>query len=200
MRFGKRSNNTALRKVPSLFGVLCAVVEEKTYEEGEYIMETIMQQNGYILSVDIDRTREYYKNISLCNCGGCRNFYAQAREKLPKTGNFLAEFGVAVDRPDEIAWIDDDNGITYLFVSYTVCGKIIRSGNDEMNIADTVPVSIVINDPVTSGGYVPNQQQGDYFVLDVMINGSLPWVLDEPFQESYRKERLLDKMKKIFKK
>lgn len=45
---------------------------------------TTIKIDEYTFFVDVEKTREYYETHSLCDCASCRNFYAQAREKLPK--------------------------------------------------------------------------------------------------------------------
>ena len=45
---------------------------------------TTIKIDEYTFFVDVEKTREYYEAHSLCDCASCRNFYAQAREKLPK--------------------------------------------------------------------------------------------------------------------
>ena len=43
---------------------------------------TTIKIDEYTFSVDVEKTREYYETHFLCDCASCRNFYAQAREKL----------------------------------------------------------------------------------------------------------------------
>ncbi len=45
---------------------------------------TTIKIDEYTFFVDVEKTREYYKTHSLCDCASCRNFYAQVRGKLPK--------------------------------------------------------------------------------------------------------------------
>ena len=61
----------------------------------------IIQKDGYVLDVDIEATRQYSENHSLCDCNEDRNLYAQIQEKFPKLTTFLAELGLLIDRPDE---------------------------------------------------------------------------------------------------
>ena len=50
-------------------------------------MKTI-EKDDWKFSVDIEKTKEYYRTHSICECADCRNFYAQAEEKLPKLKEF----------------------------------------------------------------------------------------------------------------
>ena len=53
---------------------------------------TVIKKDGYEFLIDIEKTKEYYEHIDLCECAGCRNYYIQAKEQLPKTAAFLSEF------------------------------------------------------------------------------------------------------------
>lgn len=154
---------------------------------------TTIEKDGYIFSVDIERTQEYYRTHSLCDCVSCRNFYAQAKISYPEMDAFLSRFDVDIARPDEIGSVEEENQIDYTFVAYTVCGKIESMGEYEIDVYDgPVPASIV----VTNGFSSPNEQTGDYFTLTVM-QLKLPFVLDEPFPEPIpipKRSRLFSKL------
>lgn len=164
-------------------------------QESEYILHFDRERNmktievdDWKFSVDVEKTKEYYKNISLCDCPNCRNFYAQIEEKLPKLKDFLSEFGVDVSRPDENASIECEDSIDYLSVDYTVCGEIIEVGKYEIDIYDNLFLSIVVNDDCVC----PNEQTGKYFTFTV-FQIVLPWVLDEPLNPTV-KDRIFDKI------
>jgi len=129
-----------------------------------------------VFSVDIERTKEYYKTHSLCNCVSCRNYYAQIKHSFPKLNDFLSEFGVNISKPDECWSVEMDNYIDYINVDYTVCGSIKSMGESEIDLLDNLPLSIIITDGFVS----PNEQTGEYFTISVM-KITLPWVLDKPF-------------------
>ena len=156
----------------------------------------IIQKQGCKMDIDLEPTKEYYKSHSLCDCQCCRNYYAQAKEKLPLLGAFLSDLGVSIDRPDEMGCVEMDNEIQYIFASYTVCGKILEYDEYEIDLNDgDMFLNIVIDDY-----YVPNEQKADYFVVTV-YNIVLPWVLNEPFPEAAPiRKRFIDKIKAIFSK
>lgn len=161
--------------------------------DGERNMKTI-EIDDWKFSVDIEKTKEYYKTHSLCECAYCRNFYSQIDEKLPELKKFLSEFGVDVSRPDENSSVELETSIDYLSVDYTVCGEIIEVGKYEIDIYDNLFLSIVVNDDCVC----PNEQTGKYFTFTV-FQIVLPWVLDEPLNPT-AKERVFDKFHGIFKK
>ena len=147
------------------------------YTKGDGFLQ--IQKDAWKFSVDIEKTREYYKNLSLCDCGECRNYYLQIEEKLPKLKEFLEEFGVDISRPDEISSFTYENEIDYSTVYYTVCGEIAESSKYEIDIYDNLFLSIIPNDDKAP----PNEQTGQYFTFSV-FQIRLPWVLDEPFPDT----------------
>ena len=152
----------------------------------------LIKKEDYTMDVDVEKTKEYYHQNSLCDCSSCRNFYAQAKEKLRTLDEFLREFGVCVERPDEIGCVELEDMEHYIEVSYTVCGKILEYNKFEIDLNDADSVlNIVIDDR-----YVPSEQKDEYFVITV-YNILLPWVLDESFPQM-PKNTLWDKIKTFF--
>ncbi len=135
----------------------------------------LIKKHNQVFDVNVEATKEYYKNVTLCDCSACRNYYAQVKDKLPLLCDFLAEFGVDISKPDELSWIGAKNEINYLFAAYTVTGRMADEKRCEFQIDDSLLLDVVIEK-----GYVPNEQTGEYFVINV-YNISLPWVMDEPF-------------------
>lgn len=153
---------------------------------------TKIQKDEYLFTVDVEKTQEYYKTHSICECIYCRNYYAQIKNKLPKLNDFLKEFGVDISRPDEIMSVETDNYIDYINVDYTVCGNIKSMGKYEIDLYDDMFLSIVITDGFAS----PNEQTGEYFTISVM-QVKLPWVLDDPFLKPIT-EKVILKTKKLW--
>lgn len=157
------------------------------------MMKTI-QKDEYIFSVDVEKTNEYYQTHALCDCVCCRNYYPQIKKALPKLAEFLNEFGVDIERPDEICSVESNNTIDYINVDYTVCGNVQTMGQYEIDIQDHLFLSLVITDGFAS----PNEQVGEYFTISVM-NIELPWVLDEPFPKPIT-EKVIKKSKNFLSK
>ena len=166
-------------------------------DKGSEIMTTI-RKDDYVFSVDIERTKDYYKTHSICDCVCCRNFYAQIENKLPKLTQFLEKFGVDILRPDEISSIESNNAIDYLNVDYTVCGSVDNMSEYEIDIFDDLFLSVIVTDGFVS----PNEQTKDYFTLSIS-NIILPWVLEEPFPSMIKEEKAKEPrhiFKNLFKK
>lgn len=163
----------------------------------------LIQKHDCKMDVEVDKTIEYYREHSLCDCPACRNFYVQAASALPKLNAFLSELGVDVSRPDESASDASDYTVDYYFVAYTVSGKVLEYDKYEIDLQDgELFLNIVIDD-----NYIPNEQKGEYFVISV-YGIKLPWVLDEPLPDAKPfiktvtkvKNSFRSKLKKIFSK
>lgn len=158
---------------------------------------TTIKKDEYVFEVDIEKTINYYKTHSLCECDYCENFYAQINGKFPKLESFLSDFGVDISKPDECTSVELENKIQYISVDYTICGKVATMGKYEIDIQDNLFFSIVVTDGFAS----PNEQTEEYFTISVN-NMELPWVLDKPFPEPIKlkvKKKTQKLWKKIFK-
>lgn len=158
-------------------------------------MITKIEKDGYVFSVDRDKTSEYYTMHSLCGCDGCQNFYKQIKGLFPELEKFLAEFGVNVAGPDEMPWYDINNRIQYT-PYYTVIGKIEKIGQQKTSFENLNVVFYQSGSPYTD---IPNEQVEPYFIIGVS-KIDLPWILDTTFSSAPAKKnfimRLLSKLKK----
>ena len=144
--------------------------------------ETVIKKEDYRYSVEIEKTKEYYQTHIRCGCSPCRNFYRQIKNTLPKVADWLNDFGVDIERPDETMWWqNDDNTISYS-ACYTVSGEVLQYGKYEFDFYDNLFVSASITDPHDIGGYFPNEQKEEYFGI-IFEDIVLPWALDEPLPE-----------------
>ena len=99
--------------------------------------------------MDIEKTREYYRNLKdedICDCKWCRNFIEQIRNAYPEVAEFLDGMGVDIEKPFETWPLEpySDGTITYLDVQYIVIGDPssftqTHIGDVEVHIADSHP-------------------------------------------------------------
>ncbi len=154
-----------------------------------------IKKDDYIFSVDVEKTKEYYKTISLCECDYCQYLHQHIRERFPELAIFLDEFGIDITKPDEASPIELDGEYQYTFVGYTVCGEILKSGEYEIDLCDGLFLSISVDDKFS----FPNQQSGKYFSLSVfgiaLPNASAKGISEKPHPISFR-----SKFKNLFKK
>ncbi len=155
----------------------------------------IFNIDEYVLDVDTEATNEYSKSHALCDCCYDRNFNLQARDVYPKLAEFLSQFGLMIERPDETSSDARNEEIFYHFVGYTVIGKIINAGKYEIDIFDENRVSSV----VFNNWYIPNEQKADSLFTVTVYNMRLPWALNEPFPEKPTRRSMLTKFKSLFK-
>jgi hypothetical protein len=155
----------------------------------------IIQKENYVLDVDLEASKTYSKTHSLCDYSEDRNFYAQAKDTFPALASFLADFGILIERPDEISSAAVDNEINYHFISYTVVGKVLEFNKYEIDLFDGGLFLNIVIDNLS----VPNEQRtSDYFTITV-YNVRLPWVLNEPFPGSEQVGSVRGKIKNLFK-
>lgn len=150
---------------------------------------TKIAKDEYLFSVEKKKTAAYYQTHSLCDCEGCRNFYAQIKGMYPELEAFLAEFGVDIARPDEMPWFEMNDQIQYT-PCYTVVGNIEKMGTDEIDIGNQSIVVYRSGDPFTD---ISNEQSEPYFILDV-FSIYLPWVLDTPFPAAPVRKNFLTRL------
>lgn len=157
----------------------------------------IIKKQNYVLDIDFDATKRYSATHNLCDCADDRNFYVQSREKFSKLTEFLEELGLLIDRPDEIGSLTYNNEVDYLFISYTVVGKILEADKYEFDMFDgDIFLNIVIDN-----WYVPNEQTTDEYFTVTVYNVKLPWVLNEPFPDDETPiKSFIQKLKDFFKK
>ena len=106
---------------------------------------------------------------------------------------FLKEFGVDIEKPDEIEWLNNENKIQYIMAGYTVCGKTEKNEELQLNINDCQPIRVTIN----QGFCFPNRQADNYFSI-IIDNFSLPYILYEPIYDFKPKNKILQKLKHFF--
>lgn len=124
----------------------------------------VIKKEDHTFNVDIEKTKQYYKQNTLCSCSDCQNFYRQSKVKFPNLEKFLLDFGIDIARPDEISSIQSSNEIDYLFVGYTAIGNMIEFGKRAFDIRDNDQLLNIVIDSNTS---FPNEQQDPYFSISV---------------------------------
>ena len=129
---------------------------------------------------DLDLTREYYKTHTVCDCCDDKYYQTFAKSRFPELDKFLLQFGVDISQPDETGsvYLEKTGMIQYLFVAYTVVGRIIKAGQDTItqNVND-LTIKIAINND-----YYPNEQKNDYFSI-VVTGIKMPWLLDGEYPD-----------------
>ena len=126
-------------------------------------MKSIEKEN-FLFLVDTEKTKDYYKTNSVCNCSNCRNFSIQIKTISPRLTSFLSDFGIDICRPDNSTDIEIGNYIDYLFVGYTVIGSILNNGTYETDIEN---YHITISNDNTPNNWFPNEQKENCFFVSI---------------------------------
>ncbi|MBR3290356.1 MAG: hypothetical protein IKI63_06240 [Clostridia bacterium] len=160
------------------FSYFCAIIQI-----GEVIVMTLTIERTTV-DFDLEMTREYYKSHTVCDCCDDKNYQHFAKSRFPELNSFLSQFGVDISRPDETGpvYLEKTGTIQYLFVAYTVVGRIITEDQNAILLnASDQPIEVSINNE-----YYPNEQKGDYFSI-VVTGIELPWLLEGEYPDKPKK-------------
>lgn len=129
----------------------------------------------WCISVDIDRTREYYnkKIHDRCQCGYCRNFCEAIDDVYPEFRQFLSAFGVHIEAPNELMPFEP----TLFEATYCICGSILQRGKKPISF-DRFFIKPLEMSELDFDTHCPRPCIA--FVTSVL---ELPWVLDEDMNE-----------------
>ncbi len=137
---------------------------------------------SFVLDVDVEKTREIYKNLPTltqgCNCQGCRN-YVKALPSLPDDVlRFFDSLGVDPAKTPETFVMDASADLVWYIGWYHICGEILQgaSTRDKMKY-----------DSLTEHFHVGVCKECELLekdfsspVLQLEIDARIPWALDEP--------------------
>ena len=123
----------------------------------------VIKYDNYVFSVNVQQTKEYYQNNSVCECDYCQYLHSNIQGKYPELEVFLANFGIDITKFDEAGPVELDGQYLYSFIGYTVCGKIVNISEQDIVLPGTDDIRIRVD----TGYAFPNNQDSDYFSLTV---------------------------------
>lgn len=136
----------------------------------------ILKIEDWEFDTDMERTMEHSAQEAAehCDCAYCRNFYAAVDTAYPELRPFLTQFGLDIEAPEELMPFEPTN----VLCAYAVEGRILRFGQQMTHIG-----GIPIYGENPQDAMINVRCKTPYFILWV---GSmeLPWVLDEPMEET----------------
>ena len=138
-----------------------------------------LQLADWVFEIHMDATMQYSaaEAAEHCDCAYCRNFYAALDARYPDLRGVLGQFGADAEAPEELMPFDLDGEMVYDGV-WAVCGWITRKGSAPLSFDDIT----VFPDP-ENHRHVNCFCPEPYFLLE--ISGlRLPWVLDEPMEQT----------------
>jgi hypothetical protein len=130
--------------------------------------------DNWEFEVFLSETMEYSaaEAADHCDCAYCRNFYQAADSFTPQLRQFLAQFGLDLEAPDELMPYDVKDEVWYDGV-YAVCGRIIQKGHTPIQLDD---LQIIV---LPDNQYQINHGCPDPCFFLSFTALKLPWVLDE---------------------
>ena len=164
----------------------------------------IFEFGQYRIDVDVDRTREFYNNARYisdgCECAGCRN-YEKAVDSLPEEVlQFFDSLGIDMKKAAEVWAIMAENNRTVLYNGfYHFCGILLD--NDTQAETCTEDSNLKLSHwnhnktySLSKDYHITIFDQCGYLleegfpspVLEIEIEATIPWVLDE--ENSYVNE------------
>ncbi len=75
------------------------------------------------MQINLEKTKEYYKNDIPCDCLDCRNFYLQIETQYPHLCEYFNRIGVNPRKPLELVPINEGNQLIYLECMYVIIGE-----------------------------------------------------------------------------
>ena len=151
----------------------------------------IFESGVYQLDIDVERTRHFYANedYAFCTCAGCRNF-AKAYHLLPEAvQQFFRKFGIDIGKPAEMtAYVSHDGNLTFYDGSYPICGSILNSPklwsqiDEKRSQLDEHAAIQLTSDHFAyfTGTCGLVEDNFPLPVIQLEIQGLIPWVLEEP--------------------
>ena len=111
--------------------------------------------------MDIEKTREYYKNYpreDTCSCEYCQNLIDEIRGAYPELAAFLDSIGVDIERPFEASLpYEHEKGVwLFPFVQYLVVGS---SDGFEKTTINGMDVCLCTCHPAST-------YKGEHFIID----------------------------------
>ncbi len=156
----------------------------------------IINKEDYIFNIDIEKTKDYYQQRTLCECDECQNYYRQAEDTFPTLKKFLSDFGIDIARPDEICSTYHSGVVEYDAVAYTAIGECIKCGEYEIDMKDG---GLFLNLVINKSPVFPNEQEDIQCFEIVIYNIHLPWVLETPHKAQKDKISFWIKIKRLLK-
>ncbi len=141
----------------------------------------ILKIADWEFDIDLERTMEYSaaEAAEHCDCAYCRNFYAAVDDAYPELRPFLAQFGIDIEAPDELLPYDLEGKMYYDGV-YMVSGSVLHLGKAPFFSCRGLEVTSMDEEHML---HDPHSCPKPCFPLDVGT-AVLPWVLDEPMEET----------------
>ncbi|MBD3109931.1 hypothetical protein IEO70_16450 [Bacillus sp. AGMB 02131] len=151
-------------------------------------MQTV-QVAQWLLKVDAEKTREFYKNVKseeVCDCIYCLNFMEASKSLDPAVLQLFRQLGINPEKPSHLSDIpiSEDKMIRYYIGNYHFVGTVIDgqmctlSDWNETNTVQMHPFKLGISNKTKFG---PENFPKPMLQLD--FEADIPWLLAEEPEE-----------------
>ena len=136
----------------------------------------------WLLEIDVDRTRDFYKtDIDICGCSDCTNF-VEACEQLDKSAaNLFNNLGINPAMPANLSsFPTEEPMIKYYIGNYHLVGKVLKgeshklSNPNETNINEIKNYNFEFSNELE---FVPEDFPTP--ILQLNFEAIIPWILEE---------------------
>lgn len=111
--------------------------------------------------MDIEKTKDYYKNLKskeICQCAYCQNYVREIKKEYRDLYKYLDGIGVDIKKPFEAMPLEEKDGyIEYAAVQYIVIGS--TEGFKESKVGET---TIILTDSHPTTGI-----EEEHFVIEI---------------------------------
>lgn len=76
-----------------------------------------------MMEVNLYQTRGYYASETPCDCAYCKNYCKQIKSACNELSESLASYGIDIEKPFELVFVDSDDFIEYVDCQYLVLGE-----------------------------------------------------------------------------
>lgn len=137
-----------------------------------------LELQGYVLDLDIMKTKEYYKHAFLnhCTCAGCKNYRQNIDELNQTIKTFFSDLGITdLNKSIEIIpYYTEKSGMIFYQAIYPICGKIIVEPKPQKTIHIFDDFDLFI-----SNQCILLDQNFPSPAFQITIEARLPWRIDE---------------------
>lgn len=136
---------------------------------------------GYLLDIDVERTKATYTQIrqggwESCNCSYCRNFGAALPNAFPpEIQDFFLKAGIDINKDAEVYEFGEVSpGILHYGGEYYLWGKVIKEPSQEIKLPNEFLIAFIPPTPLAQKEF---DSDG---ALCFNFTGYIPWVLTSP--------------------
>jgi len=136
----------------------------------------------WLIEVDIDKTREFYKkDIEVCNCLYCKNYLGATKFFKPTVIDVFKKFGINRVKPAHLSQFPTEINSRHLYLgNYYFVGSVVEGelcSNSNFNKMNTIEIENFIFGFSEELDFMPEYLPDP--VLQISFEVNIPWILKE---------------------